>query len=207
MAGVFPTKSNLMRAKKSLSLSRLGYDLLEGKRNILMRELMAMLDKANGLQQRIDTTYARAYSALERANMSIGQKTVMRIAKATPVRDDISVRYRSVMGIEIPEVTIPEELPAPTYGVYDTTAALDEAYVAFHEVAILSCYMAQVEGGIFRLANAVKQTRKRANALKNVVTPELEGQVEYITDYLEEKEREEFTAEKVVKSRKNRKKD
>ena len=36
----FPTKGNLMLAKNSLALARQGYDLMDKKRNILIRELM-----------------------------------------------------------------------------------------------------------------------------------------------------------------------
>lgn len=203
MNTVFPTKSNLLKTKKSLSLASLGYDLLERKRNVMMREMLGMMDRVKEVQGMIGRTYEDAYAALARANMSCGQQTVMRAARSTPVRDDINVRYRSIMGIEIPEVTIPEELPAPSYGIFDTTAALDEAYVRFNEVARLVCAMAEIECGVYRLAAAIKQTRKRANALKNIVIPELSETVRYIEDYLEEKEREGFTTQKVVKGRKN----
>ena len=36
----FPTKGNLMLAKNSLMLARQGYDLMDKKRNILLKELM-----------------------------------------------------------------------------------------------------------------------------------------------------------------------
>lgn len=35
---VFPTKSNLMATKRSLALAEQGYDLMDRKRNILVRE-------------------------------------------------------------------------------------------------------------------------------------------------------------------------
>ena len=47
MAQVFPTKSNLMSTKKSLDLAKLGYDLLDRKRNILVHEMMQLIDKAS----------------------------------------------------------------------------------------------------------------------------------------------------------------
>ena len=37
---VVPTKGNLMATKKSLELARLGYDLLDKKRNVLIKEMM-----------------------------------------------------------------------------------------------------------------------------------------------------------------------
>ena len=41
---VVPTKGNLMATKKSLELARLGYDLLDKKRNVLIKEMMSLLD-------------------------------------------------------------------------------------------------------------------------------------------------------------------
>ena len=41
-----PTKGNLIATKKSLELARVGYDLLDRKRNILVREMMTMIDRA-----------------------------------------------------------------------------------------------------------------------------------------------------------------
>lgn len=203
MATVFPTKSNLIQTKKSLSLASLGYDLLDRKRTIMMREMMKMLDQVNEVQSRIKTTYSRAYSSLERANVSCGQRTVMAVVSGIPERGGIGVRYRSVMGIEIPEITKEPRPTVPPYGMHDTDESFDEAYAAFCEVRDLICEMAQIESGVYRLAKAVKQTQKRANALKNVVIPRLSETEKYIRDYLEEKEREEFTAQKVVKGRKN----
>lgn len=64
MAQVFPTKSNLMSTKKSLDLAKLGYDLLDRKRNILVHEMMQLIDKASKIQREIDEIYSKAYLAL-----------------------------------------------------------------------------------------------------------------------------------------------
>ena len=42
----FPTKGNLILAKNSLKLSRQGYELMDKKRNILIREMMELIDQA-----------------------------------------------------------------------------------------------------------------------------------------------------------------
>ena len=56
-AQAVPTKGNLMNAKKSLELSKLGYELLDKKRNILIREMMSLIDHAKSIQGQIDTAY------------------------------------------------------------------------------------------------------------------------------------------------------
>ena len=49
----FPTKGNLMLAKNSLMLARQGYDLMDKKRNILLKELMGLIDEAKDIQEEI----------------------------------------------------------------------------------------------------------------------------------------------------------
>ena len=50
----FPTKGNLILAKNSLALSRQGYELMDKKRNILIREMMNLVDQAKDIQGQID---------------------------------------------------------------------------------------------------------------------------------------------------------
>ena len=50
----FPTKGNLMLAKNSLTLAKQGYELMDKKRNILIRELMDLIDEARDIQGEID---------------------------------------------------------------------------------------------------------------------------------------------------------
>ena len=68
----FPTKGNLMLAKNSLALAQQGYDLMDKKRNILIRELMDLIDEARNIQDEIDATFTYAYQCLQRANIASG---------------------------------------------------------------------------------------------------------------------------------------
>ena len=70
--GVTPTKGSLMAIQKSLSLSTLGFELLDRKRNILIREMMLLIDKVKSLRGEISSTYREAYEALQEANVTLG---------------------------------------------------------------------------------------------------------------------------------------
>ena len=89
MAQVFPTKSNLMSTKKSLDLAKLGYDLLDRKRNILVHEMMQLIDKASKIQREIDETYSKAYLALQRANVTLGM--CAEFAQAIPIDESLDI--------------------------------------------------------------------------------------------------------------------
>lgn len=197
-ARVSPTKGNLMKIKKSLELAKVGYDLLDRKRNILIRETMGLIDSAADIRSRIAESYRVAYQALEEANMSMG--IVDEFAAFVPVENGLTISSRSVMGVEIPTVSLD---PVPTdnyFGFRRTTAKLNEAYRRFNEVKQLTAELAQTENSVYRLATGIKKAQKRANALKNIIIPRFEEQVKTITSALDEKDREEFSRLKVIKS-------
>lgn len=199
----FPTKGNLILAKNSLELSRQGYELMDKKRNILIRELMELIAEATDIQEEIDTTFTNAYRALQKANIQMGIHEVEQISLGVPVEDSIRIKRRSVMGTEIPKVEYDKKEQKPAYSFYHTKMSLDEACQQFEKVKELTIRLAEVENSAYRLAYNIKKTQKRANALSNITIPKYENLTKEIQEYLEEKEREEFTRLKVIKKMKS----
>ncbi len=199
----FPTKGNLILAKNSLTLARQGYVLMDKKRNILIRELMELIDQARDIQSEIDSTFTEAYQALQKANIELGIHYVQELSAAIPVEEGVKIKARSIMGTEIPLVQCESTPLSLTYGYYSTRESLDEARAKFEKVKELTIRLATVENSAYRLANNIKKTQKRANALKNITIPTYEELTKTITNALEEKEREEFTRLKVIKRMKS----
>ncbi|MCL2698878.1 MAG: V-type ATP synthase subunit D [Defluviitaleaceae bacterium] len=198
----FPTKGNLILAKNTLKLCRQGYDLLDKKRNVLMREISELSRKASELQGDIDRLFPEAYKALQQANIEIGISNVERLSFGVPPETTVRVRARSVMGVEIPGCDYDNSTGGvPVFGFGQTTAALDDAFDCFNRVKDLVVQLAAIENAAYRLAAAIKKTQKRANALKNVIIPRYENLVKEIQETLDEREREEFARLKVIKGR------
>lgn len=199
----FPTKGNLMLAKNSLALANQGYDLMDKKRNVLLKELMALIDEAKDIQEQIDSTFTKAYACLQRANIEHGISKVQELAYTVPIEDSIRIQTRSIMGTEIPLVKYDEKQNNLTYSFSSTRESIDMAREAFREVKDLTIKLSAVENSAYRLASNIKKTQKRANALKNITIPMYTELVRNINNALEEKEREEFTRLKVIKSMKS----
>ena len=201
----FPTKGNLILAKNSLALASQGYELMDKKRNILIRELMALIDQAKDIQSEIDVTFQTAYRALQKANIELGISYVQEAGESIPVEDSIEIKARSIMGTEIPLVRFhKKQEEVPTYAFYSTKESLDQARAAFDRVKELTIRLSMVENSAYRLASSIKKTQKRANALKNITIPHYEDLSKSISNALEEKEREEFTRLKVIKRNKEK---
>ncbi|MDO5518876.1 MAG: V-type ATP synthase subunit D [bacterium] len=196
---MFPTKGNLILAKNSLALAKQGFELMDKKRNILIRELMELIDEASSIQNEIDVTFSTAYKALQTVNIEMGIKNVAELSQTVPVEDSISIKYRSIMGTEIPLVESKHREDTPSYAFFNTKVSLDRATQEFNKVKELTIRLSSIENSAYRLANNIKKTQKRANALQNITIPMYTSLTKNIQNALEEKEREEFTRLKVIK--------
>ena len=106
------------------------------------------------------------------------------------------------MGVELPQVIHEKGRPQLRYSLTETNSRFDKAYISFAKAKDMSIKLAEIENSIYRLSVAIRKTQKRANALKNIVIPMYREQVKFITSALEEKEREEFSRQKIIKATK-----
>ena len=189
---VVPTKGNLIAMKKSLQLANLGYNLMDQKRNVLIKEMMTLLDDVKLIRDQITSSYQEAYDALQEANISMG--LITDIVNSTPEDYGISIAYRSVMGVEIPKIAYDKQPLKMTYDIERSNSKVDYAYNCFYNVKQLTVLLAEVENSVYRLANTIRKTQKRANALRNISIPRFESTIKVIS--------EEFTRQKVIKEMK-----
>jgi H(+)-transporting ATP synthase, vacuolar type, subunit D len=199
----FPTKGNLILAKNTLKLSRQGYELLDKKRNVLIREIMDLNERAKQIQDVINEIFEKAYASLQNANIENGISNVERFSHGVEFESTIKIKSRSVMGVEIPFVTYENSTSnMPSYGFANMTSSLDEAIYNFNKVKDLIVRLSMIENAAYRLALNIRKTQKRANALKNVTIPLYEQLTKNIQQVLEEHDRDEFTRLKVIKNKK-----
>ena len=196
---IAPTRGNMVKLAGALKLAEKGRDLLEQKRTILLTELMGRIQEAKELQQSLEEVFSRAYFALQMAGLSVGMENAEEFSHSVPEVDDFRVRLHSVMGVEIPRVDPVDKPPEPCYSFLATSGTLDQAYLRAREVLSLVARLAEVETSVYRLAVQIRKTFRRVNALEKVVIPSHRETVAWISNVLEENDREDFTRMKIAR--------
>jgi V/A-type H+-transporting ATPase subunit D len=196
-----PTRSNLIRVKQDLQFAREGYEILNRKREVLTSELIRMAHDAEIMQKEVWGLIQNAYTALEKAQLSMGREHVEWAALAATKSVDVTLKFRGIMGVAIPMIEAHGETQKLLYAPGDTTASLDEASFAFREVLERIPELSRLMTAVWRLANELRKTQRRVNALQHVFIPDYEETVIFIIATLEEREREDTFRLKLLKNR------
>ena len=198
---VAPTKSNLLSIKEQLAVSTNGYDLLEEKREILVRELMHLVDKVKLLEKELDKVVAQAYPAFKQMLMVNGADQIEKISHGIQYDFDIQEKKVTVggMGFSSIDVKIPQQ--ELFFSFNGTDANTDATISKFFELLSILAQTASVRTIVWRLADEVRKTQRRVNALDKMIIPQAKETKVYIESVLEERERENVFVLKALKKK------
>jgi len=190
----------LIQTKKTLKLAESGREVLERKRDILLRELRNSIYEAERTREELLAALAKAYQNLREANMAKGSEIIANVALGSSAKANYLIDYKSIMGVTVPVVEFQSENDAkPDYGFANTSVELDQTFKQFSKILELIADLAGAEGATFQIANDVRRTQRRVNALNYVLIPRYKSIAKSIELVLEEKDREEFVRTKIIK--------
>ena len=174
--------------------------MLERKRDILLRELRNSIYESERARADLLEALAKGYEGIKEANMAKGSETIANVALGSHFEADFLMDFKSIMGVIVPDVEFQgADEVKPDYGFANTSSELDKAFKQFHNLLELVADLARAEGTTFQIANDVKRTQRRVNALNYVLIPMYRNITKQIALVLEEKDREEFVRTKRIK--------
>ena len=198
---IAPTRTNLIRLKKELRFAKEGHEILDRKREALTTELVSVAKEADAVQKEVWALLQRAYDAMEKARLIMGSDHVEWASLAVNKTVDVKLKLRGIMGVAIPSIEAHGEPPELLYSPGDTAASLDEASTAFRDVLLRIPQLSMLTATVWRLANELRKTQRRVNALQHIFIPQYKDQIDFIVSSLEEREREETFRLKWLKTK------
>jgi len=195
---------NLLSRRAQIKLAAEGAHLLKGKREALLKELLARAREMRSLRLELHGRGRRAATAMAMARAVRGTPELRSTALAGRRDPDVTVRLEKVWGLQLARVTEKDVVRPPEeqgIGLLDSSAHVLEA-VAMAEgllQQILEC--GPLERNLHLLGGEIRRTSRRINALEEHLLPQLREDVSTITRVLEEREREDVFRLKRIKTK------
>lgn len=194
---VNPTRMELTRLKKRLTVARRGHKLLKDKRDELMKQFLEIVRKNKELREKVEELILKAHGRflIARAVMT---SEVLEEALMMPKQSvSIDAGTRNIMSVNVPVMDFKTELSGEDdiypYGLANTSGELDAAIGTLSEAMPYMLELAQTEKSAQLLAQEIERTRRRVNALEYVLIPQLTETIKSISMKLDENERGNLT--------------
>ncbi|MDD3983449.1 MAG: V-type ATP synthase subunit D [Candidatus Omnitrophica bacterium] len=196
---VAATKTNLLKMRKSLELTREGYELLDEKRRILINELTSLVRVMDRLQRQAYESLRLGYAALEQAVVAMGRRKVEELSLSVETEQTIRISQRRVMGVSLPVIDAKVKQNSPYFSCPGVSFYVDETITRFSSFVEILASLAEKKIAVLRLAREVKKTIRKVNALEKIYLPYYKDGVKYINDRLDEESRDAFSMLKIIK--------
>ncbi len=201
-----PTRIELIRTRRRIKLAKRGLDLLKMKRSSLVMEFFNISRSVKGLRENLRSDIGDALDTLKAAEIISGTMNLERIAYMS-ADSTVGVNLKNVMGVRIPELSrnYNQTILSNQYRAISVPTAVNDAIKKFENIYTQIVEIAEKENSMRKLLHEIDKTKRRSNAIENILIPQLTYSAKIIRMRLDEIERDMFTTLKMVKRKINRK--
>jgi V/A-type H+-transporting ATPase subunit D len=197
---------NLLLLKRQIQVAERGLELLRSKRESLVREFFAVMDRVVESRGQMEASMEHAFSSLALALGMEGRAPLRSAGYAAQRSLPIELAERNVWGVRFPDLQYPpvaRALGARGYAIWGVSTHIDEVARRFETVLELILRSITVELRLKRLGTEIKKVTRRINTLNEIMIPTLTRQMREIRQALEEREREDLFRTKRFKSQRS----
>lgn len=209
MEQVNPTRMELIKKHAQIRLAEQGRDLLREKMDALIQEFFRVMESVSSSRQQLEKLADVSRHALLIALAVDDSVTLQSASFATRKGVTLDIRGKNIMGVPVPIIEkqrFVRSIFDRGYSVIGVSGRIDEVAERFEEQLDLIVSLSETETSLRRLGGEIQMTRRRVNALEQVLIPDLRKQARYIENTIEEREREDLFRLKKVKRIIDRKK-
>lgn len=186
------TRMQLFTFRRRLGVAVRGHKLLKDKQDELVKIFLEKAREAHKLRQELEQELAEASHYQKMAALSADPVTTSGALMLTNTQLNLEYTQQSIFGVTSPSFQLGEAAQVDVtypYGFVGTSGNLDQSLTRLAEAFPGLLRLTALEKAVDRLAAEVERTRRRVNALEQIMIPQLEANVRYIEMKLDEMER------------------
>jgi V/A-type H+-transporting ATPase subunit D len=196
-----PTKSSLRKIKEELAFAYEGYDLLNQKREILAIEIVRHISEIKRVEADLLNALDELYKAYRLSAVDMGSDTITLKSCSEKRGYFFHILYTKLLGLKLVKIALTFKRPRLTSSLNQTTATYDTAKKQSRKALSVLAEYATITKAVVMLSKELKKVQRRVNALEKIFIPQHEEAKKYISDRIEEMEREEVFVKKLIRQR------
>ncbi len=195
---VSPTRMELLRLRKRITLAKKGHKLLKDKQEVLLHQFLKLINENKGYRDSLEEKLTAVATKFLLIQAQVPEEILEGILTRPDVGLEVESSRQRVLNIPIPHFTLIRKgdfHSLDSFIPFSLNKVLDEETEILKELLKL----AELERKIELFAAEIERTRRRVNALEYILIPNLQETITYIEFKLEELERGNLVRLKRVK--------
>ena len=188
---VTPTRMELTRLKGKLKTARRGHKLLKDKRDGLMKQFLETVREVRALRAEVEEELMTVHKSFTVASALMSSEALEQALLYPKQSVELTMGSQNIMSVNVPVYDFQTKTKSDSdiypYGFASTSGELDTAVDALGHVFRKMLKLAEIEKSAQLMAEEIEKTRRRVNALEDVMIPE--AAIRYITMKLDENDR------------------
>jgi V/A-type H+-transporting ATPase subunit D len=198
---VRPTKIELIRLRRRLSLATRIQKIIKDRLSILMLEFLQIARETVEARQKMLDEFSMAYRSLSVASGLHGYLALEKEFQASEKELELISGSRNVAGARVVSFELKEDkTPVKSYSLVDTSAYVDQTQQLFESCLRSMVALAELQSSLELLGKEINRTKRILNALDYLIIPGLKETIKFLYMKFEERDREEKSRLKRVKA-------
>ncbi len=189
------TRGFLLDLRRRLFFIRSAHDLLEMKRDQEIKELRPAIDRLQELKGALEKNVEGIFRDLAMLQAVYGSQEILSASRLMGERIEIEVIPRSVMGVNVPTIRLVKSPDVRGRYPPHIEGLAEKARKLLGDLLRL----AELEAFVELVAEDLRKTNIRVNALEKVIIPSYEAMIKRISDIVDQSALEDFIRVKLVK--------
>jgi len=207
MSNIAPTKLNLINTKEFLNLAKDGRNLLEEKKEVLLANILTIVKELKQVRGEFDALVKEIYQDFLYLKLFLGEDIILNELKSANIKEiDFDILYKNIIGVIVPTVKqVKIDIKADVDpSAFFSSYKMNELLLKFEKFVKKMIEVIEKEAIMWNLIKDLKKTQRRVNSLDNIIIPDLQNDIKFIVDSLEDRDREVIFQLQRMKSKKSK---
>lgn len=191
-----PNRTYLLKLKEKRKIIANSLNILKARRQALVVEFLASARPFLENRKKIMSLYRQARQALAISRGLEGEPAISALAAVNRYDPGIEITEENVLGARYSTAIIREPIArSPAQRHYDfgpTTPHLEAAFSLFEQVVQEMMEIAAYESKLTNLGDAIQKTSRKFRVLEERILPEMNSRIHMVSQYIGEREREDY---------------
>lgn len=193
---IHPNRTYLLQQKEKCRTLESSLSVLKARRQALIVEFLNSARPFLATRKQISGKYRKAIEALQLSGVREGWDCIASIASVRGREAGIEIEPKNILGVKYLEATFPQSIRKKAderhYDIGRTTPHLEEAIDLFEIIVEIMLQLTGYESKLKKLSEQIRKLSSQYRVLEQRVLPEIYQRLRKTTQYIGEREREDY---------------